>query len=56
MGSLDDLIRLVPPPEKPVVFDGDWQSVEKELGLVLPLGFKRSPRAMEREASTTSTC
>ncbi|OXM50478.1 SMI1/KNR4 family protein [Amycolatopsis alba] len=40
MGNLDDLIRLVPPPEKPVALEEDWRSVEKELGLALPSEFK----------------
>ncbi|MFD5244938.1 SMI1/KNR4 family protein [Amycolatopsis sp. NPDC058340] len=39
MGNLDDLIRLIPPPEDPVA-DGDWQAAEKALGLVLPGEFK----------------
>ncbi len=40
MATLDDLVRLVTPPENPVGFGGDWQAVEVELGLVLPSDFK----------------
>ncbi|OXM56773.1 SMI1/KNR4 family protein [Amycolatopsis thailandensis] len=40
MGNLDDLIQLIPPPGGPVDPGGDWQSAEKELGLVLPPEFK----------------
>ncbi|WP_410599471.1 SMI1/KNR4 family protein [Amycolatopsis sp. lyj-90] len=40
MATLDDLVRLITPPENPVGFGGDWQAVEVELGLVLPSDFK----------------
>lgn len=38
--TLDDLVRLIPPPGDPVGLGGDWQLAEAELGLVLPSDFK----------------
>ncbi len=40
MTTIDDLIRLVPPPAEPVGAIGDWQRVEADLGLRLPADFK----------------
>ncbi len=40
MGTIDDLVRLVPPPAAPVDADGDWSRAETALGLVLPTDFK----------------
>jgi hypothetical protein len=36
MSTVDDLVRLVPPPMTPVDADGDWGLVESSLGLRLP--------------------
>jgi SMI1-KNR4 cell-wall len=40
MATIDDLVRLVPPPEAPVDATGDWEQVETDLGLELPSDFK----------------
>jgi len=40
MATIDDLVRLVPPPEAPVDATGDWERVEADLGLELPSDFK----------------
>ena len=40
MATIDDLVRLVPPPEAPVDATGDWARVETDLGLELPSDFK----------------
>src|SRR5688572_2802386 len=40
MATLDDLIRLAPPPTAPVDAIGDWAAVETALGLVLPRDYK----------------
>src|SRR6266542_3842508 len=38
--TIDDLVRLVPPPAAPVDADGDWSAVEAALGLRLPADFQ----------------
>jgi hypothetical protein len=40
MATIDDLVRLIPPPEAPVDATGDWEQVETDLGLELPSDFK----------------
>jgi SMI1-KNR4 cell-wall len=40
MTTIDDLVRLVPPPVEPVDARGDWGEVEVALGLKLPADFK----------------
>jgi hypothetical protein len=40
MATIDDLVRLVPPPEAPVDAIGDWALVEADLGLELPSDFR----------------
>ncbi|MFI6799676.1 SMI1/KNR4 family protein [Streptosporangium canum] len=40
MTTIDELIRLVPPPTEPVDAQGDWREVEAALGLELPADFK----------------
>jgi ribosomal protein L7/L12 len=40
MATIDDLVRLVPPPEAPVDAIGDWERVETDLALKLPSDFK----------------
>jgi hypothetical protein len=38
--SLDDLKRLVPPPADPQESEGDWETIEAELGKNLPQDYK----------------
>ncbi|MGW7102393.1 SMI1/KNR4 family protein [Streptomyces sp. NPDC054838] len=40
MTTIDDLVRLVPPPVNPIDASGDWQQIEAALGLELPADFK----------------
>ncbi|MER5427016.1 SMI1/KNR4 family protein [Streptosporangium roseum] len=40
MTTIDELVRLVPPPTAPVDARGDWSEVEAALGLELPADFK----------------
>ncbi|MEU7453077.1 SMI1/KNR4 family protein [Streptosporangium roseum] len=40
MTTIDELVRLVPPPTEPVDARGDWSEVEAALGLELPADFK----------------
>jgi hypothetical protein len=40
MGSIDDLVRLVPPPAQPAGVVDDWLTAEAALGLALPSDFK----------------
>ncbi|MFD7537573.1 MULTISPECIES: SMI1/KNR4 family protein [unclassified Streptomyces] len=40
MTTIDDLLRLAPPPSAPVCATGDWTAVEAALGLGLPADFK----------------
>jgi hypothetical protein len=40
MTTIDDLVRLVPPPEAPVDAAGDWGRFETDLALELPSDFK----------------
>ncbi|MBA4031470.1 MAG: hypothetical protein C0478_11365 [Planctomyces sp.] len=37
---LDELISLISPPQAPLYSQGDWQKVEKDLGVVLPADYK----------------
>lgn len=38
--DLDRLARLVPPPAAPVGASGDWEAVERELGVSLPADYR----------------
>ncbi|MRH93565.1 SMI1/KNR4 family protein [Nocardia sp. SYP-A9097] len=38
--TIDDLVRLVPPPANPIHAFGDWGQIEAALGLELPMDFK----------------
>lgn len=40
MAVINELMRVVPPPNCPVNARGDWNRVESDLGLVLPADFK----------------
>lgn len=40
MAAIDDLMKLVPPPEHPICGQGDWLAVEKELEIVFPSDYK----------------
>lgn len=40
MTSLDDLVRLVPPPSEPVLDPVDWAALEGRLGTRLPADYK----------------
>ncbi|WP_051943144.1 SMI1/KNR4 family protein [Streptacidiphilus rugosus] len=40
MITVDDLLRLAPPPSAPVWATGDWEAVEAALGLGIPADFK----------------
>src|SRR5947209_1072608 len=39
--SLDRLIASIPPPQHPSGVSGSWDTVERELGLILPSDYKR---------------
>jgi len=41
--SLDDLVKLIPPPKSPVGFGGaiDWPTIESQLNLRLPTDYKQ---------------
>ena len=41
MARIEELTRLIPPPQKPFPAEGDWAAVETRLGLVLPSDFKQ---------------
>ncbi|GIF67475.1 hypothetical protein Ais01nite_55100 [Asanoa ishikariensis] len=38
--GIDDLVRLVPPPSRPVHADGDWAEVERLLGVAVPADYR----------------
>jgi hypothetical protein len=40
MATIDDLVRLVPPPAAPVDGTGDWAAIEAALGLALPPDYR----------------
>ncbi|MBE1490879.1 SMI1/KNR4 family protein [Plantactinospora soyae] len=40
MATIDDLVRLVPPPPTPVHGHGDWSAVERTLGFTLPADYR----------------
>jgi uncharacterized protein (TIGR02996 family) len=40
LDPLDELRSLLPPPKRPFANTGNWDEVEKELGLVLPADYK----------------
>jgi hypothetical protein len=40
MTALDDLKRLLPPPERPAVSEYDWPAIEAEIGTALPADYK----------------
>ncbi|MGH3738109.1 MAG: SMI1/KNR4 family protein [Micromonosporaceae bacterium] len=40
MATIEELVRLVPPPAVPVAADGDWGAVEATLGLRLPADYR----------------
>ncbi len=41
MNALDELRRVLPPPEQPACVDTSWSRVEEDLGLPLPPDFKK---------------
>jgi hypothetical protein len=40
VATIEDLVRLVPPPALPIDADGDWSAVEADLGLQLPADYQ----------------
>jgi len=40
VAELEQLMTLVPPPAEPIAATGDWDAVERDLGLTLPTDYK----------------